>query len=201
MVDFEVHFSTLCRVLSTNPIIWLSIRNHWFQILCSQAFTATFATTTTLLYTRTSCRRVITRPWTSATATSIQTRRTPTTSISTPGGLTLAIIFSFRLTSQPFFGYRYISTISATGTIVVVCFCRCCHSLVQVMVSADLPCITSLLFYTAARSEGWVALYYGEDHSSGLYSTGGAPEQIQSLLRNLELRALKYVYRYSDLCI
>ena len=69
------------------------------------------------------------------------------------------------------------------------------------MVSADLPCITSLLFYTAARSEGWVALYYGEDHSSGLYSTGGAPEQIQSLLRNLELRALKYVYRYSDLCI
>ena len=146
MVDFEVHFPTLCQVLSTNPNIWLSIRNPWFQILCSQAFTATFAYSTPLLYTPASCRQVITRPWMSATATSIQTRRTPTTSLSTPGGLTLAIIFSFRLTSRPFFGYRYISAISATGTIVVVCFCRCCHSLVQVMVSACLPCITSLLF-------------------------------------------------------
>ena len=71
----------------------------------------------------------------------------------------------------------------------------------QVAVSADFSCITPLLFYTTDGLEGWSALHYGEDHSPDLYSTGRAPEQVESLLRNLEYRDLKYVYRYFDLCI
>ena len=93
---------------------------------------------------------------------------------------------SYWLTSQPFYGYRYISIISATGTIVVICFCRCCHSLVQVVVSAILSRITSILFYAADGLEGGFALPHSANHSSGLYSTGGAPGQMESLLRNLE---------------
>ena len=76
--------------------------------------------------------------------------------------------------------------ITATGTIVVVCFCRCCHSLVQVMVSADISCVTFLMFYSADGSESWAAVHHGENHSPGLDSTGGAPEPMESLLGDME---------------
>ena len=76
--------------------------------------------------------------------------------------------------------------ISSAGTIVVICVCRSCHSLVQVMVSADISCVTFLIFYPADGSESWAAVPHGENHSPDLDSTGGAPDPMESLLGDME---------------